>query len=199
MIRNVFVFALLDELGHAALPRKNHISGVPGEFIVPKIVIALRSHKPSCKRLKKQHPGAAVLDPVNHLHGTHVIYAGIQTNFVHENQPFLLNLRIEFLQLFGDIRSRDQIFAELDTIFGNFHVEPCRKHGNDQIRPTHKILPGSFVMDVQRNHLSPCMSINQPGGIIGKFISYDQLQLLIIGLFQKVSHQSGSRSSRAHN
>ncbi len=83
-VGDVFESSALEEDRRSGPPGQHHVGGVPGELIVPGVVVRFRRYQSARERLKGGEPVPFSLDALDDLHGRHVVYTRVEAHLVEE-------------------------------------------------------------------------------------------------------------------
>jgi hypothetical protein len=179
VVRNVFEFAIVQEPG--TLPSgQYHIPRIPGKLVLPGIVFKTRSHQSPGAGLKGLQGTPFFPDPVNHLHGRHVVYSRVNPALVHQYNSLFSGILVQGPDGWGQVGGRYHVPAQIDTGFSDQVMHSCRQQAHDYIGTFYLFLPLFYLVDIKLKSLSMGMALDNFNGLFRLYITHPDSPLMLL-------------------
>ena len=114
-------------------PGEQHAARAPRELVAVGIVVGLGRRQTTAVGLEGRDLTALGLDPVDDLHGGHVVDAGVDAELVEEDDSLLLGLGVEGLHVVLDVGGGDHVLAFIEAGPRHLRVELPRQQAHRHV------------------------------------------------------------------
>ena len=103
-------------------PCQHHPTWAPGELVAQRVVVGIGRWQATTVGAERLDFSARLVHAVNDAFGRHVVNAGVNADFVEQNDPSLLCRIVQRPHRVADVTGCDHLLAVVDTLLGHLHV-----------------------------------------------------------------------------
>ena len=110
-------------IGGAILACHHNIPGVPADLVMPWIVIRLWRDKSAAMRSESMDDPPFFPYPVDHFHGAHMVYPGIESHFTKEGEAFRPGIFVKLHNFGTHVRCTKEMLFVCETYPCNIRMK----------------------------------------------------------------------------